>query len=81
MADLYKRIEVILSAKFIEQLQHIAKTKKTTLSNLIKTAVKDKYDYSSLEEKLAAIEKLCNTGLNTENIDSTAEKIIKETIH
>lgn len=81
MSELYKRIEVILSADFIDQLQQIAKAKKTTLNNLIKIAVKDKYDYANLEEKIAAIEKLCNKGLNTENIDSTAERIMKETIH
>lgn len=81
MSNLYKRIEVILSADFMDQLQQIAKVKKTTLSNLIRTAVKDKYDYASLEEKVAAIEKLCNEGLNTENINSITEKIMKETIH
>jgi predicted DNA-binding ribbon-helix-helix protein len=81
MSDVYKRVEVILSASFINQLQEIAKAKKTTVSNLIKLAIKDKYENKSLEEKVSAIEKLCNKGLNPENINETAKKMIRKTLH
>ena len=80
MRMLSKRVEVLFPTEWFERLRDMAQQKGTSVGELVRSAVQEKYIPYDSQEKLEAVERLAQFNAPIDDWEKMEEEIIKGAI-